>query len=130
VYAVCAALLGLAVAQGIGHGWFRERPYVHHTAQLLVAPSSDPSFPSDHADRGFALAVPFLLARRRLGWLLLGMAAALALTRVAVGTHYPSDVLGGALLGTAAGVSVWRVRAWLEVPLVLCFVVARRLRLA
>lgn len=130
VYAMGSALLGLALAQVIGHVWFRDRPYVHHAAHLLIAPSGDPSFPSDHAVGGFALAVPFLLARRRIGWLLLGLAALLALARVAVGTHYPSDVLGGAVLGTAAAVVVWRLRALLEIPLVPCFVLARRLRLA
>src|SRR5262245_52317042 len=81
VYAVGAALLGLALSQAIGHVWFRERPYVDHAAHLLVAPSGDPSFPSDHAVGGFALAVPFLLARRRIGWLLLGLAVLLAAAR-------------------------------------------------
>jgi undecaprenyl-diphosphatase len=130
VYAVGAALLGLALSQAIGHAWFRERPYVHHPAHLLVAPSGDPSFPSDHAVGGFALAIPFVLARRRVGWLLLAMATVLAMTRVAVGTHYPSDVIGGAFLGTAAAVAIWRVRPWLEIPLVPCLLIARRIRLA
>jgi membrane-associated phospholipid phosphatase len=58
------------------------------------------------------------------------MAIGLVLTRVAVGTHYPSDVLGGALLGTAAAFVVWRARAWLEVPLAPCLQIAQRCRLA
>jgi len=95
-YAVAAALLGLGVAQIIGHLWFRDRPYVHHSATMLVSMSADPSFPSDHAVSSFALAMPYLLARRRLGWLLVGAATLLAISRVAVGTHYPSDVAGGA----------------------------------
>lgn len=130
VYAVSAALLGLALSQVIGHTWFRERPYVHQTAHLLISPSGDPSFPSDHAVAGFALAAPFLLARRRVGWLLLGMAVGLALTRVAVGTHYPTDVVGGALLGTVAAIPIWRVRAWIDLPLAPCIHLARRFRLA
>src|SRR5215212_9459978 len=39
LYAVAAALLGLALAQGFGAVWFRDRPYLHHNAQLLIAPS-------------------------------------------------------------------------------------------
>lgn len=130
VYAVSAALLGLAVSQLIGHVWFRERPYVHHPAHLLLAPSRDPSFPSDHAIGGFALARPFVLADRRLGWVLLGLATLLGLVRVAAGTHYPSDVLGGALIGAAAGSLVWLLRSWVERPLAVCLALAHRVRLA
>jgi undecaprenyl-diphosphatase len=35
------------------------------------------------------------------------MAAALAFSRVAVGIHYPSDVVAGAILGTAAALVLW-----------------------
>ncbi|MEA2512874.1 MAG: undecaprenyl-diphosphatase [Thermomicrobiales bacterium] len=129
-YAVPAALLGLGVAQIIGHLWFRDRPYIHHTAHLIVTKSADPSFPSDHAVGGFGLAMPFVFARRRLGWVLLALAATLACARVAVGTHYPSDVVGGAILGTAAAYLVWRLRWLIERPLALSLIYARRLRLA
>lgn len=129
-YAVAAALLGLGVAQIIAHLWFRDRPYVHHSATLLIHASSDPSFPSDHAVGSFALAMPYLLARRRLGWILLGIAALLAIARVAVGTHYPGDVAGGAIVGAAAGWLVWRLRALVERPLDLGLSIARRLHLA
>lgn len=130
LYAVCAAVLGLALSQAIGHVWFRERPYVHHPAYLLIAPSGDPSFPSDHAVAGVALAVPFLLARRWIGAVLLGLALLVSLARVAVGTHYPGDILGGALLGLGAALAIWRVRARLDYPLGSCLLIARRLRLA
>lgn len=117
--AIVAALLALGASQVIGHTWFRERPYVAHPAhlsRLLVPPSPDPSFPSDHATGAFALAVPFVLDRRtrRFGTLLLVIAAALGVSRVIVGTHYPSDVLGGALLGSAAAVLVMAVASWLD----------------
>lgn len=129
-YAVGAALVALAVSQGIGHEWFRERPYVHHPSRLIVAPSPDPSFPSDHAVGGFALATPFLLGRRRIGLVLGAMAALLAFCRVAVGTHYPSDVIGGASIGAGAALLIWATRSWLNVPLDYGLVFARRLRLA
>src|SRR4051794_21100610 len=60
VYAVASAVLGLAISQVIGHIWFRDRPYVDHHVLLLLTPSGDPSFPSDHAVGAFGLAMPFV----------------------------------------------------------------------
>ena len=47
------------------------------------------------------------LRHRRAGWLALGLATLVSVSRVAVGTHYPTDVLGGAVLGTIAAVVLW-----------------------
>ncbi|TAJ19805.1 MAG: phosphatase PAP2 family protein [Dehalococcoidia bacterium] len=107
---IAAAVVALGIAQGIGHEWFRTRPYLVVPAHLLVPPSADPSFPSDHAVGAFALATPLLLDRqaRGLGLAVLTGAIALALSRVFIGTHYPSDVLGGAALGSGVAlVLVW-----------------------
>ncbi|OYZ91036.1 MAG: hypothetical protein B7X99_16340, partial [Rhizobiales bacterium 17-65-6] len=59
------------------------------------------SFPSGHTVTVFAsaTALAFFLPRWRLPLLLL--ATLVGLSRIAVGAHYPSDVLAGALLGTA-----------------------------
>jgi undecaprenyl-diphosphatase len=104
-----SALLALGVAHLISDFWDRARPYEAHPghAHLLVAASPDPSFPSDHATAAFAIAVAIALRSRRAGWVALAMAAAVSIARVAVGTHYPSDVLGGALLGAAAALVLW-----------------------
>lgn len=86
----------------ISHLWERPRPYIAHPdiAHLFISPSMDPSFPSDHATAAFAIAVAIFLRSRKLGLLALGMATVLAVGRVTVGTHYPGDVLGGAVLGS------------------------------
>jgi len=97
-----SAALALAIAQVIAHLWERPRPFVAHpdVAHLFIPPSVDPSFPSDHATAAFAIAVSILLRNRKAGLLALAMALIVAVARVAVGTHYPGDVLGGAALGT------------------------------
>ena len=104
VFATAAAAIGLLVNQPISHAVDRLRPYVAHpaTAHLLIARSHDPSFPSDHATGGFALACGMFLYDRLVGTILFVLAALLAFSRVYVGTHYPADVLGGALIGVLA----------------------------
>ena len=48
-----------------------------------------------------------LLRKRGWGIFALVAAAVLSVGRVAIGVHYPSDVLGGAVLGTAAALVLW-----------------------
>lgn len=61
------------------------------------------SFPSSHAATGFALATSAAPTLSRGGWILFPLAAGVALSRVVLGVHYPSDILVGALLGMAIG---------------------------
>ena len=104
-----SALLALGIAQLIATLWDRPRPYEAHPddAHLLLAPSPDPSFPSDHATGAYAIAVAILLRHPKGGVLALTLATLVAVARVALGTHYPSDVLGGAALGTLAALALW-----------------------
>jgi membrane-associated phospholipid phosphatase len=107
VLGTASAALALLVSQPISHAVARMRPYLAHPGHvhLLIARSQDFSFPSDHAAGGFALAVGVWLYDRTLGAMLLVLATILALSRVIAGTHYPGDVLAGALIGaTTAGV--------------------------
>lgn len=104
-----SAALALGIAQVLASLWERPRPYVAHPhdSQLFIAPSHDPSFPSDHATAAFAIAMAIWLRNRRAGEIAFVMAGLLAISRVAVGTHYPSDVLAGAVVGVAAALLLW-----------------------
>jgi len=78
----------------------RPRPDLPDLPALTGTPSGL-SFPSAHASTAFAGAFAFSrLGVPRLP--LYGLAGSLALSRLYLGVHYPSDVLAGALLGTAA----------------------------
>ncbi len=97
-----AAALALAINQPIAHAVDRTRPYLTHPhAQLLIGRSHDPSFPSDHATGAFAIAVAMWFYDRVAGTVLLMLAVVLSFARVYAGTHYPSDVVGGAAIGAA-----------------------------
>jgi undecaprenyl-diphosphatase len=102
-----AFLLGLAFNQAILHFVHRMRPYDVGVTHLLIARSADFSFPSDHATATFAIAATFLLhSMRRLGYWFLAAASIMIFSRVYVGTHYVSDVFGGAATGTIAAMLV------------------------
>jgi undecaprenyl-diphosphatase len=101
-----SALVALGIGQLIGMAFPRPRPYLTHQANLLISPTADTSFPSDHATLGFAVAVLVCRYNRRAGSALLLLAFVLAFARIFVGAHYPSDVLGGAALGTLTSMAI------------------------
>jgi undecaprenyl-diphosphatase len=104
--AVCAGLavlLSLAINQLILLFVHRTRPYDADLTHLVIGPSADPSFPSDHATAACAIVVTFMLHRRWIKSALFLVAAILLMvSRVYVGTHYVSDILGGAATALAA----------------------------
>ncbi len=75
------------------------------------------SFPSGHSLSAFAVATLLILGFRLRGWRLTGvlaLAGLIGLSRIAVGAHWPLDVVAGALLGSACGWSGWRAALWLH----------------
>ena len=108
--AICAGLaflLGLALNQGVLLFIHRLRPYEVGVTHLLIAKSADWSFPSDHATASMSVAMAFALQRlprRTLAFF--AMALLVCLSRVYVGTHYLTDVLGGATTGIVAAIAV------------------------
>ncbi|MFC3674040.1 phosphatase PAP2 family protein [Ferrovibrio xuzhouensis] len=100
-------LLGLGLNQLILLLVNRVRPYDVGVSHLLIGPSADPSFPSDHATATIAIAAAFFVHRAwRPAAGYFAAALLIMLSRVYIGTHYVSDVLGGALTGAAAAVLV------------------------
>jgi len=99
--ALIAAGGALLVNQVISHLWERARPADAHPGHvhLLLSPTGDPSFPSDHAAAAFAIAAVLVLAHRRLGIAALVLAGLVGVARVYAGAHYPGDILGGAVVG-------------------------------
>lgn len=95
-----ALVLAYLVGKLIDRFYFRPRPFTVHPVHQLLPHAPDSSFPSDHTILAFAVTTALLLVSRRLGLLALALGVLVAVARVFVGVHYPTDVLGGALLGS------------------------------
>ncbi|MBI5235722.1 MAG: glycosyltransferase family 39 protein [Deltaproteobacteria bacterium] len=127
------ALFASSIAAHILKAAFERPRPSHATADIVLAFLQNPSlidltgrynsFPSGHATVSFALAS--VIARKYPAWrgLAYYLALLIALSRVYLGSHNPSDVFAGAVVGLAAGYLVsnktWAWRKWLYAGLIL-----------
>lgn len=94
------------VSNGLKHLLGRPRPKFVHSGEWQFSPSWSSgldSFPSGHTTASFAVAT--VLAKRfpAVGLLCFGVAAFVGLSRVLRGSHFPTDVMGGAVAGVVSG---------------------------
>ena len=99
---------GLAAlsANILKHAIGRPRPKFMHAGNLEFSPvtgSGWDSFPSGHAAAAFAVAIVLATKFPRVRWPILAMAVAIAASRIIRGSHYLTDVAGGAALGCVMG---------------------------
>lgn len=82
----------------------RKRPYISiHEAKVLENPLKDHSFPSGHTTAIFSITTPFMLSIPELSILFIPITFSVAISRIYLGLHYPSDVLAGIFLGSFTG---------------------------
>jgi len=101
-------LICVGIADGLSYQVFkflfaRPRPcYTLTDLRMIVGCGGTFGFPSNHATNAMTMAVFTFLVFRK-GWTLIGFGIAIlvSFSRVYLGVHYPSDVLGGMVLGTA-----------------------------
>ncbi len=110
VILVVVLLAVVAVTQGLKALIDRDRPFTTYPEIEKLSSGGDSSFPSGHTIEAFAMAaaVSFLFRRRRLIIPVYIWASLVAYSRMALGVHYPSDVLAGIVIGSLIG---WGVPA-------------------
>ena len=116
---VCAIsmVIGLLVTNLVIKNWVgRIRPYeVIDGLVCLVNPEKDFSFPSGHTTNSLACAVVlFRLMPKKYGVPALVLAILIALSRLYVGVHYPTDVIGGAIIGVCSALLAIPLMNWIE----------------
>jgi undecaprenyl-diphosphatase len=98
-----AVIARLGVAELIRFFYHRPRPFVALGASHLFTDSAF-SFPSGHTIFLLALAAALYTLNKRLGIFIGISGLVVGLARVAAGVHYPTDILGGIVLGILVGV--------------------------
>jgi undecaprenyl-diphosphatase len=109
VHMLLAMLLAWLVVRGIGAVWPTPRPFVLGLGEQWMAKGASPSFPSSHATIAWTVALAgclwtpnawlraaFVLTAVLIGW-----------ARIAMGVHFPLDVIGGMVVAAAC---VWASR--------------------
>ncbi|TSC67516.1 MAG: phosphoesterase PA-phosphatase-like protein [Parcubacteria group bacterium Gr01-1014_72] len=104
-----ALALGAGLLARFGFGelirffYHRPRPFLAHQNIHTLFTEVSPAFPSGHALFFFALATVVYRYDKKWGALFFVAALLMGAARVTAGVHYPSDVLGGALIGITVG---------------------------
>ena len=117
VIVATALCIDIVVCNGILKNVFaRTRPFDVNTAvQLLIAAPRDFSFPSGHTGASFAAFFALYFAGEKRLWKATGVLAVLiAISRMYLYVHYPTDILGGIFVGIAAGAAGWYLVEKLE----------------
>lgn len=94
----------------------RTRPFDVNTAvKLLVAKPRDYSFPSGHTAASFASVTALYFAGEKKMWkAALVLAVLIALSRLYLYVHYPTDIVGGVIFGSISGYMGYRIVEWMR----------------
>lgn len=100
---VAAGIVAAILDKLAGKLYYDPRPFVTHHVTPLVSHAADNGFPSEHTLFSFTVATALYFYRPKLSYLAFGLAILVGIGRVAAHVHSPIDIIGGIVLGLAAG---------------------------
>lgn len=111
IQTIIALVITTIIVLALKYGISRPRPFISYPSLWLLGDGGSPSFPSGHTSVTFVIAVIISLNFRK--WYiiipLLFWSFLVSYSRLDLGLHYPSDVVGGAIIGVGISVMVYRI---------------------
>lgn len=114
LYQLFLGALSVLLARGIiveiiRYFYQSPRPYIALVFKPLIDLEFSNSFPSGHASVFFALAMTVFLFNKKWSYYFFAGAILIGLARVYVGVHWPTDILGGIVVGILSALFVWKI---------------------
>jgi len=111
LHLAATGVIALALYKRLKRWTRRPRPFAaDRRIHAWVAPLDEFSFPSGHTLHAVAFSLVAMAHYPVLAWLLVPFTASVAVSRVVLGLHYPTDVLAATVIGSAlAALSLWMV---------------------
>jgi membrane-associated phospholipid phosphatase len=111
-----ATLLNLGITMGLKYTVNRQRPFKTYPDLIFnKVDQKDPSFPSGHTSTAFATATSLSLAYPK--WYVIvpsyAWASTVAYSRMHLGVHYPTDIIGGIVIGVLSSFISYKADKWL-----------------
>jgi len=104
-----AVLARFGIVELIRLFWSRARPFIGNNVNLLIGHENTSSFPSGHAAFYFGLSTVVYFYNKKAGIVFFIASFLVSIARIFVGVHWPTDVLGGAIVGILSGWLVLKV---------------------
>lgn len=116
IYVAGSVLVSIGMSTALKYSINRERPYLNYPDLDNLNTESTPSFPSGHTSPAFATATSLSIAFPK--WYVIApayiWAGAIGYSRMHIGVHYPSDILGGAIVGSGSAYLSYLLNHWIN----------------
>lgn len=109
--------LNVLLTSGLKYSINRSRPFVQYPNDIVKRDNVGKySFPSGHTSSAFAMATAVTLSTKK--WYVAvptyAYACVVGYSRMRLGVHFPSDVLGGMIVGIGSSLLVFQIDKWLQ----------------
>ena len=109
--------LNVLLTSGLKYAINRPRPFAQYPNDIIKRTNAGPySFPSGHTSSAFAMATALSLSTKK--WYVAvpsyAYACAIGYSRMRLGVHFPTDVLGGMVLGIGSSLLVFQIDKWIQ----------------